>query len=161
MFKIVSITGLALLGLLMVPARSDEERQKVDLGSLPAAVREAADKAVPGAKWEKAFKETEKGKVIYEIKGDDAKGRDVEVEITADGKVLEVETEIAMSEVPEVVINALKAKLPKFKPEEVESVAKEDKVVGYEFKGDDEKGKDIEVYVSADGKTVKVEEDED
>jgi hypothetical protein len=161
MFKIVSITGLALLGLLMVPARSDEERQKVDLGSLPAAVREAADKAVPGAKWEKAFKETEKGKVIYAIKGDDAKGRDVEVEITADGKVLEVETEIAMSEVPEVVINALKAKLPKFKPEEVESVAKEDKVVGYEFKGDDEKDEDIEVYVSADGKTVKVEEDED
>jgi uncharacterized membrane protein YkoI len=161
MFKVVSIAGLALLGFLIVPARSDEEHQKVDLGSLPAAAKEAADQAVPGAKWEKASKETEKGETVYEIEGDDAQGRDVEVEVTADGKVLQVETEIAMSEVPGVVTDALKAKLPKFKPEEVKSIAKEGKVVSYEFEGDDEKGKEIEVYVDADGKTVKVEEGDD
>jgi hypothetical protein len=100
MFKIVSIAGLALLGFLIVPARSDEEHQKVDLGSLPAAAKEAADKAVPGAKWEKASKETEKGKTVYEIKGDDAQGRDVEVEVTADGKVLQVETGVTRLPLP-------------------------------------------------------------
>ena len=161
MLKMVSIAGLAFLGFLIVPARSDEEHQKVDLGSLPAAAKEAADTAVPGAKWEKASKETEKGETVYEIEGDDAQGRDVAVEVTADGKVLQVETEIAMSEVPGVVTDALKAKLPKFKPEEVKSIAKEGKVVSYEFEGDDEKGKEIEVDVDADGQTVKVEEGDD
>jgi uncharacterized membrane protein YkoI len=161
MLKIVSIAGLALMGFLIVPARSDEEHQRVDLGSLPAAAKEAADKAVPGAKWEKASEETEKGKTVYEIEGYDAQGRDVEVEVTADGKVLQVETEIAMSKVPGVVTDALQAKLPKFKPEGVKSIAKEGKVVSYEFEGDDEKGKEIEVYVDADGKTVKVEEGDD
>ncbi|HYE34622.1 PepSY domain-containing protein [Methylocaldum sp.] len=154
------IFGLLSLGSL-VGCNGRSTEQNVPLEQVPPAVRAAADKAVPGVKWEKAETETEKGQAIYEMKGRDSLNREVEVEVTPEGTLVEAETEIPLEEVPIVVREALKARFPNFKPEEIESVAKGVGSGGYEFEGRDERNKKIEVFISADGSQVTVEEDSD
>ena len=146
------------LGLFSATVQGADE--KIDLAKVPAVVKQAADHAAPGVTWTKATKEVEDGKTIYELVGKDAKGREVEVEVTPQGKVIEVETHIPMSEVPATVTDAFKAKYPGQKVTDTEAVSKDGKVVAYDF-ATKLKGKDVEVRVSADGKTFEVEEAED
>ncbi|MEO6807630.1 MAG: PepSY domain-containing protein [Isosphaeraceae bacterium] len=155
--KFGCVAAWGMIGLLAVPALGDDDL--IDLAQVPAVVTQAAAKAVPGARWTSAEKDDEDGKVVYELSGANAKGQVVDVSVTAEGTVLEVETEIALADVPAVVTAALKAKHPKFKPESVESVAKNGKVVAYEFDGDGPNGEDVEISVSADGKTVNIVND--
>lgn len=150
---------LALLTACDGGRSSGEKNVPVD--QVPPAVRATADKAVPGVKWEKAETETEQGQAIYELKGHDPTNRKVEVEVTPDGALVEAEIEIPLEEVPLVVREALKARLLNFKPEEVESVTKGIGSAGYEFEGRDERNKKIEVFISADGTQVTVEENDD
>ena len=91
-------------------ARSDE----LDLSKVPDVVKKAAEKASPGSRWESASSET-----TYELEGKDAKGRNVIVEVSEDGDVEDVSTELAIKDVPAVVTSALKAKMPRFKIETV------------------------------------------
>ncbi len=133
--------------------------EKVDLAKVPAPAVAAAKKAAPEVKWSGATKETKDGKTTYELSGKDAAGAGIEVEVTADGKVEAVETEIPMSKVPKVVLDALKAKGKGFKANMAEEVRKGGKLTAYEFDGKDKDGKDAEVTVSADGKTVEFEEE--
>lgn len=70
----------------------DEDGEKVPLAQVPQVVKDAAAKAVPGIVLEEAGRETEGVQVIYELEGE-AGGQEYELEITADGEVLEVEVE--------------------------------------------------------------------
>lgn len=137
------------------------DEQKIDLARVPAPVRQAAAKAVPGAKFNAAYQETEKGKTVYTLEGEDGQGQDVEVDISADGRVLEVATEVAMNRVPKVVLDALRAKMRGFRPAEAAAITKDGRLVWYEFEGKDAKGEEIDVLVSPDGKTVREEDDDD
>jgi uncharacterized membrane protein YkoI len=65
--------------------------EKISLDAVPTAVKQAADKAVPGAKWKWAEQENEGGKTFYELKGRDPKGKKVKLEISADGKQVTAE----------------------------------------------------------------------
>jgi hypothetical protein len=217
------VAAIGVAGLVNFSARADQE--PVELKDLPAVVRQAADKTVPEAKWTEATTETEDGKTTYELNGADAKGREVNVTLTADGQVEIVETilsvtdlpkfvvdvlktlsqvkwtdanekvengvttkevsgtdlkdresnavvtaggqstihtELELTEVPAVVTDALKAKLPKFQPDSVSSVTENGRLIAYAFEGDEKDGAEMmEVTVSADGKIVKVDDDDD
>ncbi len=72
-------------------ARAQAE-EAVPLDEVPAEVKQAALDAVPGLVLERASSEVEDGVVVYELEGT-AGGKRVEVELAADGKVLEIETE--------------------------------------------------------------------
>ena len=62
----------------------------VALDAVPQIVKDAALAAVPGLVLEEAESEVEKGVLVYELEG--KVGRvEYEIEVTADGKVLEVE----------------------------------------------------------------------
>jgi len=127
----------------------------IAMSKVPAAVKKAAEKAVPGGKWESASSET-----IYELEGKDGKGRAVVVEVTDDGEVNEVSTELPVKEVPEVVLSALKAKMPRFKIETVFESKQDGKVAGYSFEGKRPKDKEeIGVFVSPDGKTIEIDDE--
>jgi hypothetical protein len=155
-FGVAAMVGLA--GLWAAAARGDEK--KVELTKLPAPVLRAALGAVPGGcSLTDATKVTEAGKITYEVDGTDANGREFEVEVTPDGKVLSVGVEVELAQVPKVVAAALKAKMPRFKPEDVMRVSEGGKVTGYAFSGTGPGGQEMDVWVSADGKTV--EEDDD
>ena len=65
---------------------------EVALSDVPEAVLAAAKKAVPGIKISSVEKETEGGEVIYDVEGV-VDGKEYEVEVSAAGKVLEIEEE--------------------------------------------------------------------
>jgi len=71
------------------PAPTKKE-EKVPLDQLPKAVKEAAEKAVKGIVLTEAEKETKGDKVTYEVEGK-ANGKEWEIAITPEGKVLEIE----------------------------------------------------------------------
>ena len=152
------LMAFGVAALAAGPALAHEE--KVDLAKVPAPAVAAAKKVAPAVKWTGATKETEEGKVLYELSGKDAAGTSIEVEVTADGKVQAVETEIPLSKVPKVVLDALKAKGKGFKASSAEEVRKDGKLTSYEFDGKDKDGKEVEATVSADGKTVEFEDED-
>lgn len=142
-------------GLWAGPARAGDDDIPID--KLPAAVKKAIDAAVPKAKWTTAGKSEEDKKVSYEIEGEDAKGRYVWVEVTAEGKVVEVQTEVPLKDAPKVVADALTKQFPRFKVETTYEVQVDGKVARYDFEGKRPKDKEeITISVSADGKTIDV-----
>jgi hypothetical protein len=89
----------ALLALL-APAtfgadekKSKEVEEKIALDQLPAAVKKAAEGAVKGLVIAKAEKVTVDGSMFYEVEGKAADGKEYEVKVSPDGKVMKVEQE--------------------------------------------------------------------
>jgi hypothetical protein len=141
------------------PPPADEEEEEIDLKKVPSVVRKAADKAVPKAKWIMALRIKDEDGEIYMLEGTNSKGRDVTIEVTSEGEVEKIETEITLKEVPKVVLRALADQVPKFKATAVFSI-REDDELSYQFEGKRPKDKEeITVVISADGKTVEVDED--
>jgi biopolymer transport protein ExbD len=134
--------------------------QDISMADLPANVRQAAQNAVPRAKWSEARKHEDGDEVYYVLDGKINDKRDVTAEITAQGKVTEIEKEIPLKQVPQAVSAALKGKWPRFTPSSVFEISQEGKVVSYEFEGKRPRDKqEITVSVAPDGKTVEIVED--
>ena len=130
----------------------------LDLKDLPQPLADVIQ-SLAGATWTKAAEKTDDGETTLEAIGTDSKGHEVMVSVTSDGRS-KVRTELELNEVPSVVSDALKAKLPMFRPKSVASVADQGNLV-YVFNGEEKEDKEIEVSVSADGKTIAIGDDED
>lgn len=76
--------------LSVVYALGDEEKE-VSAKGVPAKVIKAAKKAVPGIEITEAESATLDGTVVYEVEGK-LNGKDYELEIDAEGNVLEMES---------------------------------------------------------------------
>jgi uncharacterized membrane protein YkoI len=145
-----------------------KEEAKVEL---PSAAAEAVKAAFPKAKIEEVELEKECGLDIYEVELKLEDESEVEVEIAPDGTIVEIETEIAMKDVPVPAAEAVQAADPDAKIEEVKKIeiravikktladwpaplVKLDKakiVYEAELKKGDKEG---EITVAADGKVV-------
>ena len=149
--------GFASLALATVALGAD---QKLTKQQLPPAVAKAADARLPGAELTSAEKETEDGKVVFdlELKQHDLK---YEMDVKEDGTILEIEKQI--KDVPGVVTAAVKTKYPHAELKEVMEV---NKVTGTSEKPTQYEvtivsaGKEKEVVVALDGSSVKEEADE-
>jgi hypothetical protein len=130
----------------------------LDLKDLPKPLADVLQ-SLPGAKWNKAAEKTDEGETTLEAIGTDAKGHEVTVSVTSDGRS-KVRTALELPEVPSVVSDALKAKLPMFRPNSVASVADQGNLI-YVFNGQEKEDKEIEVSVSSDGKTITIGDDDD
>lgn len=74
----------------LIYAEEGESEEDIALDAVPAEVLAAAQAAAEGATFTSAERETEDGVVVYELKG--TLGEDkVEVEVAADGTVIETE----------------------------------------------------------------------
>jgi uncharacterized membrane protein YkoI len=138
------LAAACLVGSVAVHA-AEHKVQKKDL---PAAVQKALDAEIKGASVKGFAKETEGGKVFYEMETvKDGRARDVLFD--PDGHVVEVEEEVALDSLPEAVKTALAAH---GKVTKVEAVTKGSTTVyeGHIQKG----GKKSEVKLSADGTPV-------
>jgi uncharacterized membrane protein YkoI len=128
---------------------------------LPKEVAKAFETTYPGKNIKKVARIETRGRVIYEIefylKG--KSGADKEVQFAADGKPASVEeggtVEVPVAKLPEKVAAALKAKFPKAEPKTAESEKVDEEVIYKVVVKDD--GKDVEVTLTAAGKTVEVE----
>ena len=68
------------------------QEQRIPLTEVPAAAMAAAKAAVEGLQIASAVTEVERGKTVYELTGA-ANGVAYELEVTADGQVLEIQTD--------------------------------------------------------------------
>jgi hypothetical protein len=69
-----------------------ELEESIPLSEVPESVLAAGRQAKPGIVFEEAVREVENGRVVYELEGE-VDGEDWVVEVTADGRVLDVEPE--------------------------------------------------------------------
>ena len=114
---------LAVAVGLAAAARSEDP---VAVDKLPKAVVKAASKRFPTAKWTDGSKETDdKGKTVYELTAK-PDGRNLDVTLTEDGKVVLFERELTATDLPKAVADGFAAKHPKAKFKIIESVTKVD-----------------------------------
>ncbi|MEJ7638178.1 MAG: PepSY-like domain-containing protein, partial [Singulisphaera sp.] len=144
-----AVVSLGLLGFVSAAGADEEE---VPLKDVPKAVLDAVKARFPGAELKEAVKESEDGTTTYEVALKD-KGKAVDVALTAEGKVIEIETEVAAKDLPKAVSSAIEAKYPKA------SVKKAVELIEFED-GEEEKTYEVQV-VTADGEAIEVSVDED
>ena len=152
---------LALMGpLLLVHASAvAADEKKVPLGEVPKKVLDAVKLKFPRAELKEAVKDVEDDETTFEISLLNA-GRHITVSLDDEGEIEEIETEIAVSDLPKPVTAAIAGKYPKAtlkKAEEVVEIEDDKEEKAYEVDVVTAAGKAVEVKVDASGK---IEEDE-
>ena len=105
-----------------------------------------------GTRWSEVARLSGTDHPLFQLRGTNGRGHKVELEVTAAGRVVEVEEHgIPLREVPDAVTAALKGRRPSFRPTRAEAVYQADREqpVCYGFEGEDVAGKKVEVYISA------------
>lgn len=139
-----------------------EAEESVPLNKVPKVVKTAAENILPKGTWHSAVKIVDGENIAYELDGSDGKDRDVTVMVTAEGKVIEVETELKKPDnVPAKALAAVQAKWPKFTPTETHQIRQGKDLQGlkdgdhlYDMRGTIAKGRDIQVQVTAEGEIL-------
>jgi hypothetical protein len=136
------------------------DEQKVPLDKLPGAVANAVKKRFPQAELKAASKETENGKTEYEVAIVDG-GTKMDVLLTPDGVITEIEKEIALTDLPKAVRATLEKDYANAKYKKVEEVIKvaagKEALDFYEIVIEKADNKKVEVQIAADGKVKKEE----
>ncbi len=153
---------LAIAGAIAIPhATAGEER--VAIKDLPAAVTGAVTARFTGARLSEAVKETENGRLTYEV-SIRHEGREHDVALLADGKILEIESEISEKALPAAVAQALAAAHPGARIREISELTDVEKGEStpstYEVLIKEKGGKVSEVSFSRDGRVVEDDEDD-
>ena len=165
----VAWTTALYAGLLTLPLSLAADSDHVVLEELPEAVRDALDSAAPGIIIDEIELDSDDPEaLIYEIEGE-WDGREIELEISGLGEVLEVESEdeddeededdneqsLTFEELPENIADIVLALFPNIVPDEVER-EEEDGVVVYEIEGlngEDE----VSVEIAESGEVLELE----
>ena len=151
-----------LVFLLASAALAREE--KVALDAVPGPVMDAVKARFGAAKVTGAGKETEHGRLVYEISVEE-KGRNVDVTVTPAGSVLLIERAIDAGTLPAPVVQTLARKYPgasyRLAEEIVEVEKGKDRLAWYEVLLATSDGHKKEVKVRPDGGSVTEEEDEE
>jgi hypothetical protein len=123
------VTAAFVISILLGMARAEDKPLKKS--ELPAPVQKTADEQSTGALVRGYSSEMEGGKLEYEVQMTINKhSRDVS--IAPDGRVLEIEEEVSMNDLPASVRDALKKKANSGTITKIESLTKGNKLVAYE-----------------------------
>jgi uncharacterized membrane protein YkoI len=145
-------TLLAGLAVLSVATFAMAAEKAVKLQDLPPAVQKAMQEQTKGAEVKGYAQETEKGKVFYEVETKVAgRGRDLSFDPT--GKLVVVEEEVPLDEVPAAAKAAIAKAAGSGKVGMVEKVTEGDSIT-YEAHVT-KAGKKSEVLVKPDGSPAK------
>jgi hypothetical protein len=149
------VSAVMLVGSALI--RADEE--KVELDKLPKAVSEAVKKMFPKAKFVSASKEEVDKKTVYELAIKDGE-QNIDVTVTPEGEIIEVEKEISVKDLPKDVAAALEKEYPKATIKKTEDITKgkDLKEQFYEVLLVTKDKKTVEVVFDPKGKVVKTEE---
>jgi hypothetical protein len=146
----VLVSALGLFG------RAEDREKKISRSQLPLAVQKTVDEQSKDATIRGYSREKEGGKTYYEAEMK-VNNHSKDVLMDSDGKVMEVEEEVAFESLPEAVKSGLQAQAKAGKIGKVESITKNDKLVAYEAKVITN-GKKSEVQVGPNGQTLDHEE---
>lgn len=149
---------LASLAAFSTVARADRDR--VALTDVPKAVLDAVKAKFPRAVIKTAEKEVERGQTHYEIEST-LNGRELEVTLKPNGTIVEIEKNIAVSDLPKAVSEAVTAKHPQAsirKAEEVVNSRNGEERTHYDLDLQ-AGGRDLDMKVAPDGKIIQVNND--
>ena len=147
---IVTLSVSILLCLPMLAVRAEEE--KVALDKLPKAVKGTVKKEFPKAKLVSASKEIADKKTVYEVTIKDGE-QNIQLSLTPEGELVEVEKEIAAKDLPKEVTETLDEKYPKATIEKAEKVTK-GKALTYEVLLVTKDKKNLEIKFDPKGKVL-------
>jgi hypothetical protein len=161
-WKLTRVSMLVMAGLAMGCSQSPTSEpgaKKLAAADLPANIMNTVNGRLPGAQITSAEKETENGAVVYDLELKQ-QGRKYEKDVKEDGTLVEIEKQVMTAEVLENVTKAVKEKYPDAMVKEVMEVnkveGKQETPQHYEAVISTG-GKDKEVIVSLDGKSLKEE----
>ncbi|HEV3511218.1 MAG TPA: hypothetical protein VGS05_05905 [Candidatus Sulfotelmatobacter sp.] len=147
-----SVLGVLLWGL----ATAEGQEKKIQRSDLPPAVEKTVAEQSKGATIRGFSSEIENGKTLYEAEMT-VQGHSKDVSMDENGKIVEVEEQVAMASLPTQVREGLQAKAGNGKIGKIESLTKNGKVAAYEAKVV-KNGKRSEIQVGPDGKPLDHEE---
>jgi hypothetical protein len=147
--------GPLILALLLAVSTFAQER-KVKRSELPASVEKTVEEQSKGATIRGFSEEEENGQTTYEV-GMVVNGHSKDVQMDANGAVVEIEEQVDLQSVSAEVRAGLQAKAGKGKIMKVESITKKGKLVAYEAQIVTQ-GKKSEVQCGPDGKLLDHEE---
>ena len=101
-----------MIGLLAIVTSARADDGEIPVKDLPKAVVDAVKGRFPRAELTDAQKVTQSGKTTYDVAFKDG-AKAIDATLSADGKFLLIETEIALKAIPAKVAAAIKAKYPK------------------------------------------------
>lgn len=154
-----SLNQLTLLSGIMcfsIVSLAQDSEQRISQSDLPAAVQQTLRAEAKGASIRGFSKEIEKGQTYYEAELR-VNGHSKDVLMDSNGKVVEVEEEVATNSLPQSVQQGLKAKAGAGTISKVESLTKNGKLVAYEAQVRNGSRKS-EIQVGVDGKPLAHEE---
>ncbi len=144
--------------LFCAPAHAQDETE-IAMEDVPDIVLDMAMNTAPGVDFDRVSIEIENGVVIYEFEAKDHNGCHIEIDVTEDGQLEEIEMEIAMADVPPAVAATLEKEAPGFRAEYVElSVRDGGGVYVYEFEGDID-GAPVDIEIAESGALVALSDD--
>jgi len=144
------VVGLALAGTVFA------QEKRIKRSELPTAVEKTVVEQSKGATIRGFSEEKENGRTTYEAEML-VNGHTKDVQMDANGAVIEIEEQLDIQAVPAGVRAGLQAKAGKGKITKIESITKKDKLVAYEAQVVTD-GKKSEVQVGSDGKPLDHEE---
>ena len=145
-----------LAAILWFAVSSAAAERKIAKSDLPPAVQKTAEQQSVGATVTGYSKDTEDGKLEYEVQMA-SNGHSKDVTIAPDGKLIEIEEQIMMGNLPANVKAALQSKAGKGKITKIESLTKHGAIVAYEAQVLTA-GKRSEVQVGPNGENLAHEE---
>ncbi|HEV2971212.1 MAG TPA: PepSY-like domain-containing protein [Pirellulales bacterium] len=161
MRKVVAVAAL-IAGAWMLLAPAGRADEKVPLDKVPEKIIAAVKDRFPNPELTSVEKEIENGISVFDVELKQ-KGRKYEAEIKEDGTIVEIEKETAAKDFPAACSDAIKAKYPKAKIEEIMEVnkveGKKETPIHYECVLGEPGKKSFEVVVALDGKTVEEEKE--
>ena len=148
--------SVAMAACLVVAAVGSAQEKRIKRSDLPPAVEKTVAEVSKGGTIKGFSQETEKGKTTYEAEMI-VNGHSKDVEMEANGTIVEVEQEVALDALPADVKAGLNGKAAGGTILKVESLTKGGKLVAYEAQVRTS-GKRREIQVGPDGKPLDHEE---
>jgi uncharacterized membrane protein YkoI len=145
-----------LVGSLVLTGSALAQEKKIKRSELPPAVEKVVVEQSKGATIRGFSEEKENGRTTYEVEML-LNGHSKDVQMDANGAVIEIEEQVDLHTVSTEVRAGLQAKAGKGKITKVESITKKDKLVAYEAQVVTD-GKKSEVQVGVDGEPLDHEE---
>ena len=146
---LAAAASAALLNVTLASANTT-----IALEDVPENVMETAINTAPGVTFERVSIESENGVSIYEFEATDHAGRHLEIDITEDGELEEIEMEHDFDDIPAAVAATLDKTVPGFEPDYVEfSVRQNAPIYVYEFDGSYE-GRPVDIEIAEDGELL-------
>ena len=150
-FTLITIT-LTAITHAAVHAQDNIEINSKDI---PILVFKTAQKYAPDVPFMRYAYEDEGIHRIYELSGTDAEGKQIEVDVMADGTLQEIEIETSWDDVPVYIQIELNLKAPEMKPDFIERSIRPDGSTVYEFE-QTINGQLIEVEIINKGNDIKM-----